>query len=657
MTALADRPPLPAAPPAATLVPRLRHGWTIGILLLTLATLLLTTWAIATGSQSDYYAAIALSMSKSWPNFFFGALDPAGTVTLDKIPGSFWIPALFVKVFGFSTWAVILPNALAAVGATLLVAVTARRLAGTTAGLVAGTVVATTPILIAVSRSNQPESFFVLGLALTAWAAVRALDRRSLGWLVTAGLFVALSFQMYMLEAWAVWPALAIAYLLTAQPLLRRIWHLAVAGVISLATSVVWIVIVSLVPASARPYIGSTLGNSAWEMVFGYNGLGRFGATSDTSAYRSFTPPFSGSPGVFRLFNTELAGQIAWLVPATLVAIVVLAVLRFRRTITVLLGVWFLTFAAMFSVVGGMHQFYTAALAVPMGLALATAFAHARRLGVVWAQAALVAAAAITALGIGFASGGYSVPVAIAQAVAAAAAVGLFVWEKRRARTTPWVAALAVVGVLLTPATWSVVTVAHPSATNPVAGGVPDIGGAGGFGAGPARAGAPGRPGAGQAAPQGRPGTDGSAPGRPTTGRGPGGPGGFAAGGFGSTSASTELISYLRQHRSGAEYLVAVFGAQTAAPLILASGGDAVLPIGGFDGQDPAPTLAEFEDLVQSGRLHEVLMGSTPRQGGGLGFGGGTGSSTSDQIQSWVQQNCAVDANAPSASGELYVCG
>lgn len=207
-----------ARPPAARTVAAHRRvdpfAW--ALLALAVLTLALTAWGVG-GSMSEYYASITLSMGKSWPNFFFGAVDPARTVTLDKIPGSFWIPALSARLFGFSPAAVILPNALAAAAATVITAITARRWAGRTAGIVAGLVVATTPILVAVARSNQPETFFVLALALTAWAATKALERRSLGWLVLAGVFIAAGFQTYMLESWAVWPALAAAYLCTRQ--------------------------------------------------------------------------------------------------------------------------------------------------------------------------------------------------------------------------------------------------------------------------------------------------------------------------------------------------------------------------------------------------------------------------------------------------------
>ncbi|WP_238343801.1 ArnT family glycosyltransferase [Microbacterium sp. RG1] len=324
-----------SAPPARLRLTR--AAWPVGLVLIVIAAAVLTGWQVS-ASMSDYYGAVAMSMSKSWSNLFFGAFDPAGTVSLDKIPGSFWIPALAVRLFGFSPAAVILPNAIAATAAAVVAAFTARRLVGTTGGLLAGAVVATTPILVAVARSNQPQAFFVLALALVAWAAVRAIQQRSLGWYLLAGALIGVAFQTYMLEAWAVWPALAAAYLCTRQRWWRRIWHTLLTGAVSLVVSLAWVAVVWLVPASDRPYVGGTNSNNPWEMVFGYNGLGRFSATADSDAYRSFTPAFSGDPGPLRLFNTELAGQIAWLLPATVAAIVVLFILRWRPATGVFLG-------------------------------------------------------------------------------------------------------------------------------------------------------------------------------------------------------------------------------------------------------------------------------------------------------------------------------
>ncbi|WP_191966599.1 ArnT family glycosyltransferase [Microbacterium testaceum] len=640
------------------------RGWTVGLIAIGLVALVLTGWQVWAGAPSEYYASIALSMSRSWSNFFFGAVDPAGTVTLDKIPGSFWIPALFVKAFGYSTWAVILPNALAAVAAALITAVAARRVAGERAGLIAGAVVAVTPILVAVARSNQPETFFVLGLSFTAWAAVRAVQAGSLGWLVAAGAFIGLSFQFYELEAWAVWPALAAAYLFTRQSWARRIGHLALAGAVSLAASLWWVAIVSLIPADSRPYIGSTLSNNPWEMVFGYNGLGRFAATADSGAYESFTPPFSGEPGILRLFNAQLAGQIAWLIPAAIVGLVVLWVLRFSRPLTVLLTVWLATFAAMFSAVAGMHQFYTAALAIPLALVVGAALAVAHRAGRVWPQISIVAVAGATALGIGLATGGYSIPVSIAQAVVAVLAIALL---STRHRGRPVATVALMVGLLLTPAVWSAVTVAHPSSTNPVAGGSNatsgfgggfggrgsgggDLGGgmpsggrgSQGLGAAPGGGAAPGFGQASGGSPSGRT--------RGETGGGPTGFGGF--GGPGGGGDSSALVSWLQARSTGSTYLAATFGAQSAAQLIIASGGGSFLPIGGFNGTDKVPTLEAFTAMVDAGEVRYVIGGD--QRGGGTSMAAAATTTASSQIRTWVTQHCATDSSAPTT---VYDCG
>lgn len=660
MTSLAASP-LIAARTAAVSENSRRTRWGWGVALLALAAAALTGWGVG-ASMSDYYGSIALSMSQNWSNFFFGALDPSGTVTLDKIPGSFWIPALFIKAFGFSPWATVIPNALAATASVVVTAFAARRWAGPAAGLVAGAIVATTPILVAVARSNQPETFFVLCLALTAWAATRALERRSLGWLIAAGAFVAAGFQTYMLESWAVWPALAAAYLCTRQSWRRRITHVAIAGASSLALSLVWIVIVSLIPASSRPYIGSTLANSPWEMVFGYNGLGRFGsATSDASAYHSFTPPFSGGASPFRLLNEALAGQIGWLLPTAIVAIAVLIALRFRRPLLVFGAVWFATFAAMFSVVAGMHQFYTASLSIPVALLIGTAFAFARRRRVLWAQLALPLTAAATALAISLSIGAstYSVPAALVQCILAIGAALLILWDARRGVRRTLTTVVATVALILTPAVWSVVTVGAPNSTNPVAGGASASAIVGFSARGPAGfGGLPGTGGAGSFAGRGMPGgvangaghTRGQRPGsaamtRPRDAAGSTGAfGGLVRGGSGGGSADGATISWLREHRGSASYLVATFGAQSAASLIIDNGGDAVLPIGGFNGRDPAPTLAAFQQLITDGSLRYVLTSGGSPFGGGFGgafsAAAATDTSMSAQIHTWVLANC-----------------
>ncbi|MDR6198135.1 4-amino-4-deoxy-L-arabinose transferase-like glycosyltransferase [Microbacterium sp. SORGH_AS428] len=628
-----------SAPPARSW--RARAAWPVGLVLIVIAAAVLTGWQVS-ASMSDYYGAVAMSMSKSWSNLFFGAFDPAGTVSLDKIPGSFWIPALAVRVFGFSPAAVILPNAIAATAAAAVTAFTARRLVGTTGGLLAAAVVATTPILVAVARSNQPQAFFVLALALVAWAAVRAIQQRSLGWYLLAGALIGVAFQTYMLEACAVWPALAAAYLCTRQPWWRRIWHTLLAGAVTLVVSLTWVAVVWLVPASDRPYVGGTNGNNPWEMVFGYNGLGRFSATADSDAYRSFTPAFAGDPGPLRLFNTELAGQIPWLLPATVAAIVVLFILRWRPATVVFLGGWFATEVAMFSVVAGMHQFYTSALAIPVALLVAAAFAVARSRRLLWPQVLLVAVAAITAVMIAAMYPEPSPVLAWVQAAIAAVAILLLVLERRAQALRSVTAVAAVIALLLTPAAWSVLTIGAPSSINPTAAGVSQMpGGGGGFGGS--------RPGGatfgGSAV--------GARPHAPDGGAQTGARGGMPpTGAAGGASSNAALLLYLTERQGDAKYLVATFGAQSAAQLILGSHGGSVLPIGGFDGSDDVPTLAAFQQMVADGEVTYVLGSGAP--GAGAGSTRAASTATKD-ISAWVTSACTLVADAP-AGATLYSC-
>jgi 4-amino-4-deoxy-L-arabinose transferase-like glycosyltransferase len=244
-----------------------------------------------------------------------------------------------------------------------------RNLYSPRAGLIAGFLVAGVPVAIAVARSNQPESMFVLMLTLAFWQALKAFKLTSRKHLIFAGAWIAAAFQMYMIVAWAVWPALILAWLFTQQKNGKKIVDLAIAGFTSLCLSLLWIFIVWLTPAASRPYVGGTYSNSPWEMVFGYNALGRFtsDASSDSSSsYRSFTPPFGGDAGIDRLFNYQLSGQVSWLIPATVIAIIALLVLREKVTTTIFLAGWFLTFAVMFSAVSGLHQFYVTAMVIPM---------------------------------------------------------------------------------------------------------------------------------------------------------------------------------------------------------------------------------------------------------------------------------------------------
>jgi hypothetical protein len=370
------------------------------VVVLALGALALTAWGVG-GSMSDYYASIALSMS--------GAGRTSSSARSTRRHGD----------AGQDPRLVLDPRAVRE-GARLLAlgghrAERARRdgirrdhcrhgaaLGGSVAGLVAGGVVATTPILVAVARSNQPETFFVL--ASRSRRGRRRSARGQPRWLVLAGVFIAAAFQTYMLEAWAVWPALAVAYLCTRQSWSRRVGHLAIAGVAASRCR-------SLDRRRlARPGIRPSVHRQhAHQQPVG-DGVRlqrsrRFGSsTADASAYRSFTP-FSGEPSVLRLLNeagctdrVDAPGRDHRRRHPVRPALRSRAhALRYRVV---------RTFAAMFSAVAGMHQFYTASLAVPVALLVGAAFAIARRRHALWAQLALIGIAAVTAIGIGFVGNG-----------------------------------------------------------------------------------------------------------------------------------------------------------------------------------------------------------------------------------------------------------
>ena len=441
---------------------------------------------IGDGARSEYYAAIAKSMSLSWNNFLFGAVDPAGTVSVDKIPGSFWFMALSVKMFGMSTFAVLLPNALATAGTVVVLAHAVRRWLGSAAGFIAGALFALTPIVAAVAHSNQPHVIFVFFLVVAADRAVVALKSGSRRTLIVAGLWIAAAFQCYMLEAWALWPALIIAWLVAAPlPFKQRVADLLVAGTISYVASLSWVLVVTLTPAGSRPWVGGSNGNRAFEMVFGYNGIGRFGqsssagpgsaATVATSTVRGFAAPFGGAAGWDRLFNSSVAGQIAWLMPAAIIgiAIVLWAVYRLRayavdRAPAIFFTLWFAIYASMFSLSSGIHQFYTAALAPAIAALVAAAVVIAARSSHWYGRVAVGVMLLGTATFASYLTqrvSGYMAWAPIVQFLLAMLALAAVVYRPRRLlHGVPFLLAGA---LAFTPAVWAVDAVNHPSSINP----------------------------------------------------------------------------------------------------------------------------------------------------------------------------------------------
>ncbi|HUE06147.1 MAG TPA: glycosyltransferase family 39 protein, partial [Acidimicrobiales bacterium] len=246
-----------------------------------LAVAALAALAYAWGMNGDmletFYGGAVRSMSQNWHNFFFGAFDPWGTVSIDKLPGAFWVQALSVRVFGFHVWAFVLPQVIEGTLTVLVLYRAVRRVAGAGAGLLAAVALAVTPVTILLNRGNISDSLLILLLVLAADAATNAFMSARLRPLVLAGVWVGLAFQAKMLQAWLVLPAIYIAYLMAAPALslARRYGHIAVSVAVALAVSLSWMTVVALVPAHDRPYVDGSCNNSVFSQVFLYNGADR----------------------------------------------------------------------------------------------------------------------------------------------------------------------------------------------------------------------------------------------------------------------------------------------------------------------------------------------------------------------------------------------
>src|ERR1700687_5025275 len=260
------------------------------------------------GFGNLYYAAGVRSMLDSWHNFFFVSFDPGGFVTLDKPPLGFWLQVLSAKIFGFTPFSVYLPQALAGVLSVALLYHLVRRHFGAVAGLLAALALALSPISVVTNRNNTIDSTLALVLLLGAWAVLRAAETGRLRWLLLCAVTVGIGFNIKMLEAYLVVPAYGLLYLLAApRSIWKRIAHLAIAGALLLVISLSWMIVVDLVPASQRPYVGSTQNNSELSLALGYNGIQRLVGQSGTgiggcgnrptnapgsgSGNREFTPP------------------------------------------------------------------------------------------------------------------------------------------------------------------------------------------------------------------------------------------------------------------------------------------------------------------------------------------------------------------------------
>ncbi|MGE3647201.1 MAG: glycosyltransferase family 39 protein [Reyranellaceae bacterium] len=365
---------------------------TLALIAILLLGAFLRVWRLdANGYGTEYYAAGVRSMLESWRLFFFNAFDPAGFVSLDKPPVAFWIQAASAWIFGFNGLSLLLPQAVEGLLSIAILRHLVRRRFGEATGLLAALFLAIMPVAVAVDRSNNTDSALVLFLLLAAWATLNAIERPG-AWRIAAAMALAgVAFNVKMLVALGVVPALALAYFAAVPaPFWRRVAHLAAGGATLLVVSLSWVVIFDLVPADRRPYAGSSQTNSMVELVVGHNGIERFVRLTHRAPrpQPAARPGGAGAPagmarlrmsdtvpvGPLRLADRHLAGQFAWLLPLAAIG----AVFAARRTkptwpltpthaSLLLWSGWALTYGVVFSFAGGIfHAYYLAVLGPPV---------------------------------------------------------------------------------------------------------------------------------------------------------------------------------------------------------------------------------------------------------------------------------------------------
>lgn len=579
-------------------------------------------WGTGFTDVEPFYGAAARSMSGSLHDFLFGAVDPAGTITVDKLPGALWLQALSLSLLGFHIWALLLPQALEGALTVLVLYRAVRRLAGSEAAIVAAAVIALTPVTVTLNRGNVSDSLLILLTVLAADAASAAIVSGRLRSLLLAAVWIGLAFQAKMLQAWLVLPALGIAYLVAAPPSLpQRLRHLALAAALTIAVSLSWISAVSLVPASSRPYVDGTLDDSPFSQVFEYNGLARIGITSLT-ADAGPRAPFLGRliergdtlnaasakivPSWHRILSGLFGRDWGWLLPAALIAAAAVLIERRHtdrgdplRALVLLWGTWLLVLGAVFSDGIYLNSYYLAALS-PAVAALCGA-----GVAVFWRRrhsiSARVTLAATLLAGAGYGAyllqGGAQVPgwlepVALGMSVAGAAGVLSLRWLRCSGPAARRTTAVVLACALPLTAVTSLLSVTRH--LGPFA--------------------APYQPVSDQPQRQAHR----------------------------STSQLIRAARAFTKALATSNHTQVPFAIDTsleAAPFILYTG-EEILPIGGYEGGAPAPTLPQIRRYIHTDEVRLFILPIRP--------------ATNDPRIVWLEAHCAETARLPMNGGVRF---
>jgi 4-amino-4-deoxy-L-arabinose transferase-like glycosyltransferase len=586
----------------------------VGLAVLLVATAVMYLWNITiNGMGNQFYAAAAQAGSKNWEALLFGSLDPHNFITVDKPPVSQWVMGLSGQIFGFSSASMMIPQALMAVAAVALLYSAVARISGPRTGVLAGAVLALTPVAALMFRFNNPDAVMVLLMTAAAYCTVRALQQASPKWLACAGVALGFAFLAKMLEGLMVAPAMAAMYLVAAPTTWwARLRHAGVAAVAFIVSAGWFVVLTLLWPASSRPYIAGSTDNNFMNLVLGYNGFARVLGRN----HMGFSPPAQvvgsaagaqlrlgrqGGSGAFgnqsqgwsRLFSGEFGFEIGWLVPAALLATVLVVVSRGRaprtdptRAAAILFGGWLMVDGLVLSYMhGAIHAYYCLSIAPPAAAMFAIGvhglWQHREKWLYRGGLAVLIGGTGVWSWWLLGRNAGWLPGLRwTILAVAVVATIALLApWTaETRRRLALGTLGVGLVGALAGPAVYAIVTIGQPHE-----GGGPFVGPA-------------------------------------DTSR----QGDF---GFDQGADNPDLDAILKD--TNTEWSAAILRSSTAAGLELSTD-TAVMAIGGFSGSDPVPTLGEFKDDVAQHKVAYYIVVNN------RGHGPAWGSRGHADIAKWV---------------------
>lgn len=543
------------------------------------------------GYGNTYYAAGIKSMIMNFKNFFFVSFDPSGFVTIDKPPVGFWLQAICAKIFGFSGFSIILPQALSGVISVFLIYYIVKKSFGTSKGLLAALCLSITPIFVAASRNNTIDNDLVLCLLLSVLFLIKSFKGSSLKFLILSFICIGIGFNIKMSEAYLILPALYISYFVSCNlNIKKKIINLCCATLVLVIVSLSWALTVDSIAAKNRPFVGSSTNNTVTELILGHNGFDRVKFNKVVSSsnkhkikIHSNKRASSGlsnesTPGLTRLIgNNNISDQIGFLIPIAVLGFLASALkekLTFsadneRKMSLTLFFIWFLTEFIFFSLSkGSFHTYYLTTMAPPIaaltGIGIIDMWNfYKNRDRKAFLLPASIMITAVTQISILYynhtRSKGY-MPIIVLTGLICFIFSMLLIFNLSNRKSEKSFAVLAFMGLLIAPFIWSCSPIfLNMNSSSPSAG------------------------------------LELSYNPHPFKSKS-------------SVNANSKLARFLETNQSDEKYLVAVPSANTYASTLILETGKPVMTIGGFSGNDKIISLKNFKKEVLSGKIKYAVL-------------------------------------------------